>query len=159
MTREAILFEVAGTAYLTPLAQLDEVLMPVELQPVAGAPSFLCGAMTLRGETLPVIRLAERLGADAAAPWRRGNRILKVSVADHAFGVIVDAVGRIQTLDEAVVQAPVLAEHGEQPFLGPMWRIEGQLIQEIRLDALLDQEALARLQPRSAIASASRSHE
>lgn len=153
MTREALLFEAAGAAYLTPLDQLDEVLMPVELLPVAGAPDFLCGAMNLRGESVPVIALAERLGAGAPGPWRRASRILKVSVADHVYGVIVDAVRRIEALDEAVAQAPVLAEQAKWPFLGTMWRIDGDLIQEIRLDALLDEGALSRLRPRLALDS------
>jgi len=144
--REALLFTAADTWYLSPLGGLDEVLMPVKLDAVAGAPAFLCGVMDLRGEVLPVVALAERVGAGAAVPWRRSSRILKVSTQGLAYGVIVDAVGRMLDLDQAT-QQPLLAETEAQRFSGPLWRIDQRLVQEIRLDALLDDEALARLQP------------
>lgn len=150
---EALLFETAGTRYLTRLDTLDEVLMPVELQTLTGAPPFLRGVMSLRGEVLPVIALAERLGAEVRDAWQRGNRILKVTSGPHAYGVVVDAIGRIQPLDAAAAEAPVLAEQAAVRFLGPLWRVEETLVQEIRLDALLDEEALAQLsrkQPRLA---------
>lgn len=142
---EALLFETAGTSYLTRLDVLDEVLMPVELEHVAGARSFLRGVMSLRGEVLPVIALGERLGDGDPGPWKRSSRILKVSVGERAVGFIVDAIGRIQVLDAGAVQPPVLADSAERRFLGPLWRIDDHLVQEIRLDAVLDDEALARL--------------
>lgn len=144
--REALLFAAAGTWYLSPLGGLDEVLMPVQLDVVAGAPAFLRGVMDLRGELLPVVALAERVGAGDPEPWRRSSRILKVSTQGLDYGVIVDAVGRVLDLDEAT-QQPLLAETDGRRFSGPLWRIDQRLVQEIRLDALLDDEALARLQP------------
>lgn len=150
---DALLFEVAGTRYLTRLDALDEVLMPVALQAVAGAPPFLRGVMSLRGEVLPVIALAERLGAEVRDAWQRGNRILKVTSGADAYGVVVDAIGRIQRLEEAAAEPPVLADQAEGRFLGALWWIEDALVQEIRLDALLDADAQARLyrkQPRPA---------
>nr|WP_240905833.1 chemotaxis protein CheW [Thiorhodococcus mannitoliphagus] len=140
-----MLFETAGTSYLTRLDALDEVLMPVELERLAGAPPFLRGVMSLRGEVLPVIALGERLGAGDPGPWRRSSRILKVRVGQRPLGFIIDAIGRIQALDAGAVQAPILAETTDNRFLGPLWRIDGHLVQEIRLDAVLDDEALLQL--------------
>jgi len=92
---------------------------------------------------LPVIALAERLGAGEPGPWQRSNRILKVSANAQAYGVAVDGIGRIQRLEEAAAEPPVLADQAEGRFLGALWRIDDGLVQEIRLDALLAADALA----------------
>lgn len=148
---EVLLFTSGGIPYLTRLDRLDEVLMPVQLEPVSGAPGFLLGVMNLRGRMLPVISMAERLGASGTDGWTRGNRILKLSAGEYSYGVVVDAVEGILQLDSTAEHAPVLAEREEVRFLGSLWRLDGRLVQEVLLDALLESAELARLhrqQPR-----------
>lgn len=148
---EVLRFVSDGIPYLTRLERLDEVLMPVHLEPVPGAPGFLRGVMNLRGRMLPVISMAERLGMSETHSWTRRSRILKLSAGDYSYGVIVDAVEGILELDPTAAQAPVLAEREEVRFLGSLWRLDGRLVQEVLLDALLEPAELARLhcqQPR-----------
>jgi purine-binding chemotaxis protein CheW len=158
---EVLLFSSGGVLYLSRLEQLDEVLMPVQLEPVPGAPAFLRGVMNLRGRMLPVISMVERfglmreVGAQAVgaqetgarqAGWTRRSRILKLSSGDYSYGVIVDAVEGIRQLEADAAQAPVLAEREELRFLGALWRLDGRLVQEVRLNALLEPSELERLQ-------------
>lgn len=153
---EVLLFDSGGVLYLSRLEQLDEVLMPVQLEPVPGAPAFLRGVMNLRGRMLPVISMAERLGlapetraqenGTQETGWTRRNRILKLSSGDYSYGVIVDAVEGIRRLEADAARAPVLAEREELRFLGPLWRLDTRLVQEVRLDALLEPAELERLQ-------------
>jgi purine-binding chemotaxis protein CheW len=152
---EVLLFSSGGVLYLSRLEQLDEVLMPVQLEPVPGAPAFLRGVMNLRGRMLPVISMAERFGlmqevgaqaVGAQAGWTRRSRILKLSSGDYSYGVIVDAVEGIRQLEADAAQAPVLAEREELRFLGALWRLDGRLVQEVRLNALLEPSELERLQ-------------
>jgi purine-binding chemotaxis protein CheW len=152
---EVLLFSSGGVLYLSRLEQLDEVLMPVQLEPVPGAPAFLRGVMNLRGRMLPVISMTERFGlmqevgaqaVGAQAGWTRRSRILKLSSGDYSYGVIVDAVEGIRQLEADAAQAPVLAEREELRFLGALWRLDGRLVQEVRLNALLEPSELERLQ-------------
>lgn len=145
---DALLFSAGGLALLTPLADLDEVLMPVRLQPLAGAPPYLAGVFNLRGATVPVLDLAPRLGrpvAGGARQWRRGNRILRFGAAGVTLGVIVAAVGGIRRLRPADRHAPVLAAGAAPPCLGDLWLLDGQLTQAIDLTRLLTPAELAGL--------------
>lgn len=151
---EALLFTVARGLYLAPLSDLDEVLMPARLSPLARAPAFLAGVLNLRGANLPILDLAERLGqvADARSwqatdhrPWQRDNRILCFSAAGVTLGAIVDRVTGIRSLAPDERREPVLSETGAPPFLGGLWPVAGRLTQEIRLRDLLAPAELALL--------------
>ncbi|MBV5274701.1 MAG: chemotaxis protein CheW [Lamprocystis purpurea] len=152
---EALLFTAGGGPYLAPLSDLDEVLMPARLRPLAQAPVFLAG-LDLRGATLPVLDLAERLGRAGPAPaasqgpagrrWQRGNRILCFSAAGVSLGAIVESVTGIRTLSADARREPVLTAAGAPAFLGDLWPVDGRLTQELRLSCLLEPAELALLQ-------------
>ncbi|WP_020508112.1 chemotaxis protein CheW [Lamprocystis purpurea] len=153
---EALLFTAGGGPYLAPLSDLDEVLMPARLRPLAQAPVFLAGVLDLRGATLPVLDLAERLGRAGPAPaasqgpagrrWQRGNRILCFSAAGVSLGAIVESVTGIRTLSADARREPVLTAAGAPAFLGDLWPVDGRLTQELRLSCLLEPAELALLQ-------------
>jgi purine-binding chemotaxis protein CheW len=156
---EALFFTAGGSAYLTPLAALSQVLMPAALRPVPLAPPFLKGLMSLRGRTLPVLDLRERLGLAPRGGFVRGNRILRFEVPWGAegrdLGLIVDAVLRIETLRPGQRRERVLAAGDGQGLFGGLWEIDREgglgrhdgLVPELRLDALLDDTELASLGP------------
>ncbi|AUB82725.1 chemotaxis protein CheW [Candidatus Thiodictyon syntrophicum] len=132
---EALLFTAAGGRFLTRLAALDEILMPVRLSPLPGAPGFITGVLNLRGEVLPVLALAERLGGVHPAGWQRGNRILRFAAAGHPLGLIVDTVAGIRTLGDDQRRPPILG--ARVGGCTDLWLIEGVMTQEICLSELL----------------------
>ena len=147
---EALLFNAAGGHYLAPLTDLDEVLMPARLRPMARAPGFLVGVLDLRGGSLPVLDLAERLGqpmrpAHDPDRWRPGNRILRFRIADLDLGAIVETVTGIRTLVQAQRRESVVAGTGDTGFLGDLWPLDGRLTQAVRLSRLLAPAELALL--------------
>lgn len=155
---DTLLFSASGGRYLAPLADLDEVLMPVRLRPLARAPAFLAGVFNLRGATLPVLDLGERLGLGGPERalavqrrWQRGNRILRFQAGPVALGLIVDAVTGIHHLTQAERRDPVLASHASAPFLGDLWLVDGQLTQTLHLARLLAPEELAQLRGGAAL--------
>jgi len=153
---EALLFTAGGGQYLAPLSDLEEVLMPARLRLLAQAPVFLAGVLDLRGATLPVLDLAERLGRPGPAPaadpgpagrrWQRGNRILCFSAAGVPLGAIVESVTGIRTLSADARREPVLTAAGAPAFLGDLWPVDGRLTQELRLSCLLEPAEFALLQ-------------
>jgi purine-binding chemotaxis protein CheW len=150
---EALIFTAAGGPYLAPLTDLDEVLMPARLRPLARAPGFLVGVLDLRGGSLPVLDLAERLGQAGApdqarsgpAGWRPGNRILRFQAGGLALGAIVETVTGIRTLAAAQRRESVVRDAADAGFLGDLWPVDGRLTQAIRLAQLLAPAELALL--------------
>jgi purine-binding chemotaxis protein CheW len=138
-------FDAAGGPLLAPLGDLDEVLMPARLEALPGGPPFLCGLLNLRGEAVAVLSLAERLGQGPwDGVWRPGGRILRCACRGRPLGLVVDGVSGIVTL--ATWDRRESARPGSGPaFLGALWMVGGHLVQELCVDALLDDTELARL--------------
>jgi purine-binding chemotaxis protein CheW len=134
---EVLFFSVGGTTYLARLASLAEVLMPASLRPVPAGPAFVRGLLNLRGHALPVIDLRERLRLLVPDTFVHGNRILRVPTPSGEFGVIVEAVLRIDVLDEAMRRAEGAGNRSTGGFAGPLWAIDGELLQELMLERLL----------------------
>jgi chemotaxis signal transduction protein len=150
---EALVFNAGGSAYLAPLAGLTEVLMPATLRPVPAAPPFLLGLLNRRGIALPVIDLGARLGLPPRAGFVRGNRILRVRLdaqgadgGDGAdLGIAVDAVLGIVVLDAAARREATPGAGAGRHGRGPLWQLDGELIQELALQRLLGADELAAL--------------
>ena len=131
-----------GIPYLARLDCIGEVLMPAALRAIPGAPPLLLGLLNLRGDMLPVIDLAPRLGTrhgpDVGRVWRSRNRILRIEHRDRQLGVAVDLVGGIHQLQPDQRRKPVLGDGVADLCLGDLWLMDGVTVQEIRFDALLD---------------------
>jgi purine-binding chemotaxis protein CheW len=138
---EALFFSTCGSTFAAPLASLEEVLMPATLRPLPATPPWLLGLLNLRGAGLPVIDLRAHLGLPPRTGFERMNRILRVTVQGHDLGIVVDAVLRIAVLDEAARREPPRAGRDQ----GPLWQVDDELIQELRLDHVLDSDGLAAL--------------
>jgi chemotaxis signal transduction protein len=143
--REVLLFECAGTNFFAGLDSLDEVLMPALLRKIPKAPPYLLGVLNLRGLLLPVFDLAERLGLAAVGSreWHRGSRILRIGWDGLSLGVVVDGVSGIHHLDPLGRRSSAAA--GAVDCLGDLWLVSGQLVQEVRLDRLVEGIELLRL--------------
>lgn len=152
---EVLFLRVAEAIYVAPLASLSEVLMPAALRTVPTAPGFLCGMLNLRGRVVPVIDLRERLNLPARTQLQRRNRILRVEVAGRDLGVIVDEVRRIAVLDPEQRRPLALSGEGVEPFLGDLWEVDGDLLQELHLSRLLRDAELEALGAQAALADQS----
>ncbi len=75
------------------LAHVIKVFPLMELQTVPDAPGYVKGLMNLRGSSVPVFDLAERLGiVRPAIPYTIDTPILLCEAMNKRFGLIVDEV-------------------------------------------------------------------
>ncbi len=86
-----LVFEVAGLTLLCALAEVQEILKPETLSPVAGAQPWFQGMAAHQGRAIPVSDLGDYLfgqpsGAAPSAQW------LAVKATDEIFALVVDAV-------------------------------------------------------------------
>lgn len=152
-----VLFTIAGAHYAVAEAFVTELERVPRITPVPGVPAWLCGVTNLRGDIVSVIDMRHYLGL---APQRSATaRLLVVRLVDEPFatGLIVDAVGRIVTLQTGEVKPPASALEGRlAPFLTGVCGVGDRLVAVLDLDRLLRSPDIRQFdEPRSADAGAS----
>jgi purine-binding chemotaxis protein CheW len=103
-----LVFRLDGAEYALPIEQVAEIVRMVAITPVPGSPSWMAGAIDLRGSVIPVVDLRLRLGLPERAPQpstpimvgRTGSRVVGL-IADEVVDVLDLAPDRIDALDEA----------------------------------------------------------
>ncbi len=111
-----LLFEIGGAQYGLPIAAVGEVVRrPQTLARAPFMPEFLLGVLSLRGQTVPVIDLAERFGHVAGAS--AGGRVIVVSACGRQAGLAVESVQAVLAIDpSALQQAPAFTNETEALF-------------------------------------------
>lgn len=125
---ETLAVRLANEEYLVPIDQVREVLRLRETTPVPHAPEHAPGVISLRGDMLPVIDLAKRLGIQAGARDEK-SRIVVVGIDDEDAGLIVDRVsGVVRFPADALGPAPETVDKGGgAEYLKGIIRKEGKL--------------------------------
>ncbi len=100
-----ILFELAGTRYAVPSAAVQRMEMIEHVTPVPNAPAFLDGVVFSRGRVVPVVNLRRRFGFERAA-YDLKTRLIVVTHADRAVGLIVDSAREFVAIPAAAIQPP-----------------------------------------------------
>ncbi|MBK5263708.1 MAG: chemotaxis protein CheW [Alphaproteobacteria bacterium] len=99
-------------------------------------PEYVRGVINLRGNVLPVIDLAARLGWGLTEPTGR-HVIIVVRIAEQLHGLIVDAVNDIVTVDDDAMQAPPnLNVDSASLFLKGLVAVEDRMVMVLSLDQL-----------------------
>jgi purine-binding chemotaxis protein CheW len=119
MARQLLLVSLEGTLYALDSTCVREItgLLPTTRLPGAGPE--VRGLINLRGRLLPVIDLAIRLGKEPTGA--AGGEVVVLSVGDRAFGLLVDDVREVISVD-----GPEQAEGSLLTAQGP-----GGLIREV----------------------------
>ena len=100
-----ILFELAGTPYAIPSAVVQRMEMIEHVTPVPNAPPFVDGVVFSRGRVVPAINLRCRFGFDRV-PYDLRTRLIIVTHADRAVGLIVDSAREFITIPPESIQPP-----------------------------------------------------
>jgi len=99
------------------LEHVVKVFPLMELQTVPDAPGYVKGLMNLRGSSVPVLDLAERLGiARPSVPYTIDTPILLCEAMNKRFGLIVDEVLGVVTAERESFQLRSEFQDGVQFF-------------------------------------------
>jgi len=107
--RRYLLFALAEVELAIELSRLEEIVEPGPITRAPGAPPWVLGALNLRGQALPVIDLARKLGLVARAEEGRRPAILifRPTEAAARLGVWVSSVlGFVEVGEQALKAAP-----------------------------------------------------
>lgn len=147
-----ITFFLAGGMYGIELDRVSEIIPLVEITPVPKSPSFMKGIIDLRGSAVPILDLREKLGL-AVPQHTKQTPIIIVDIDHHLFGLLVDSIWQILTLD---AQSLFLLEETSGRFVKGAARLPTGLlllldlekavsVNEIGFSPLLHQKALQKL--------------
>jgi purine-binding chemotaxis protein CheW len=112
-------------------------MRPLPVHPLAGAPPFVSGTSVIRGEPVPVVQLADLLGAAGASP----ARFVVIRAGNHHVAVAVDAVIGIRQLDAgAVASVPPLLATAASEAVAALATLDSELLVVLRAARVLPDE-------------------
>ena len=131
--------------------QLDhvvEIMRPLPLQPVAGAPEPVRGLSVIRGEPTPVIDCGALLGGDTRA---MPSRLATIRCGERIAALAFEEILGVRRLSEQELKAlPPLLRAGEGGAIDAIALLDAELVFVIGRARLVPDEVWASLQAQPA---------
>lgn len=102
---QVVTFRLHNEVYALDILYVQEIIRMLPVTHVPLASDWIAGVINLRGQIIPLINLAARLGLDVELA-SRNTRFMIVRNRDMALGVIVDEVLEVLRLSARVLEAP-----------------------------------------------------
>ncbi|MEW6765121.1 MAG: chemotaxis protein CheW [Pseudomonadota bacterium] len=142
-------FEVGGTAFGMHILRVKEILEYNRINRVPMASSLVRGVINLRGQVVPVLDLAVRLGEQPRSPTRRTCIIivdLRQGEDVTELGFMVDAVTEVVEIPVGMIEPPpAFGTDMPAEFIQGMGKVEGGFVTLLQLERIFDLDELARL--------------
>lgn len=135
--RQFLTFRIGKEYFGIELEQTREILEYTGVTEVPLMPKFLSGVINLRGEMVPVIDLAVRLGRDPIKVQRR-TCIIVVEIhaqdQDHVLGLLADGVSEVVEIPKLEIEkAPSFGANIRAEFIQGIAKRDNQFV--VLLDA------------------------
>jgi purine-binding chemotaxis protein CheW len=134
-TRRVLVFEVGGGAFACEMESFREIVTPLPMTRLPGAPDTVCGLINLRGTIVTVIDGGIVLGKQGYV--RAQGLILLADYLERWVGIGVDDVRDIQDVPVDRFSAADAAE-ASTVIIGAV-EIEGQRVPVLDIDAVIGQ--------------------
>jgi purine-binding chemotaxis protein CheW len=148
-TKQFLTFRIGHENYGLELSQTREIIEYGGITEIPLMPNFLRGVINLRGDVVPVIDLAVRLGRKPITVQRRTCIIvveLHGQEQSHVLGLLADAVSEVIELDESNIEdAPSFGANIRAEFILGIAKQDEQFIVLLNADNTLSIRELAHL--------------
>jgi len=135
---QLVTFSLAGQKYAVDILKVQEIDNMKEITTIPNAPSYMEGAINLRGKVIPVLNLRKKFGFEDKA----NNEQCKIVIMDvrHVImGVIVDAVSDVLRIPQDVVEPPPpVSSNVSTDFISGIAKLGEGLFILLDMDRLLD---------------------
>ena len=136
-----VAFRVAGQDYCIDIMAVREIRGWTPATALPHAPAYVRGVINLRGQVVPILDLAARLGLPSPEPCSR-HVIVIVAVGERVLGLLVEAVSEILSVpQEAVHPAPEL--DGEPSLVQAVITLEDRMFRFLDVRDVLPSSAVA----------------
>lgn len=134
---EVISFNVDGQPYCLDISDIIEIRGWTPATPIAQAPHYVKGVISLRGVVMPVIDLGARIGLCQMSPNDR-NVIIVAQLDSGPVGLLVEAVSDTMMINKSQIQPADTASGGAAPeFVVGFLPLEGRMVTVLNLDLLI----------------------
>lgn len=123
--RKIVTFSLGKQTFGIDMQSLIEIREWEEPTPLPSVPAFIKGVTNLRGNVVPVVGLAERLGWEAS-PIHARSCVLVVSIADRQAGFLVDEVTDIVSVNDGEIQPAPDVGIGEPSLIRGLVRVDNR---------------------------------
>lgn len=136
MTQELqlVVFQLGQEEYGVDIQTVQEIIRPVKITRVPGAPEHVEGVIDLRGKIIPVIDLHKKLQLGQRQNTESA-RIIVVQVDDALTGIIVDGVSEVLRLPAEQIEKPDMTD---EAFIEGVGKLNGRLIILLKIERLFD---------------------
>ena len=142
-------FNVNDGRYGVSIAGVKEIIEYPSLTQVPMTPEFIRGVINLRGNVVPVIDLAARLGQSSKEITKRTCVIIVEPEVDEEktdVGFVVDAVYEVVNIpDEDIEAAPAFGAEIQTDFIQGMAKRKEEFVILLEMDRVLSIDELAKL--------------
>ena len=123
---DSLLCRVRRRVCALPLAHVVEIMRPLPIEILGGAPSFVCGASVVRGRPIPVVDPGVLLGTnDPPAP----TRFVTVQAGGRHVALAVESVLGVRALTtDTVGDVPSLLRDAQADVVAAMGTLDAQLL-------------------------------
>lgn len=136
-----VAFRVAGQDYCIDIMAVREIRGWTPATALPHAPPYVRGVINLRGQVVPILDLASRLGLPSPEADSR-HVIVIVSVGERVLGLLVEAVSEILSVpQDAVHPSPEL--DGEPSLVRAVITLGERMFRFLDLGDVLGSEAVA----------------
>lgn len=149
VVKQYLTFNIGHEHYGLELSQTREIIEYSGITEVPLMPNFLRGVINLRGEVVPVIDLAVRLGRKAIEVQKRTCIIvveLENNDQNHVLGLLADAVSEVIEMDdENIEDAPSFGANIRADFIQGIAKRDDEFIVLLDANSALSIRELAHL--------------
>ena len=142
MSELSLLCRVHPFVCALPLGHVIETLRPLTVEPLWGAPGFVCGLSIIRGVPVPVVDMGRLLGSERTRP----TRFVTLRAGARTVAIAVDAVIGVRALGSAGTGElpPLLSGAGNAAVLS-LGSLDRELLLVLKSGRLVPDELFARL--------------
>ena len=113
MGNRYVAFSVGQGKYAIPLDYVIQIVRYEKIVNVPKAPRFVEGVLNLRGDVIPIINMRERFGLSKIEPVKN-MRIIVLRLETRTYGLLVDDVRELISIEDSTVQKDVTSVFGIQ---------------------------------------------
>ena len=142
MSNQILVFNINNELYGIDILKVQEILNFIQPTPIPNCPNYFKGIINLRGTIILVIDLRSRFHFDA--PMDPNNCVIVVvSIGNKKYGLVVDSVSDVLTINEDNIQEDIDIHSGiDNRYIMGLVKANEQMIILVNIDKVFLQNEL-----------------
>jgi purine-binding chemotaxis protein CheW len=137
---QLVTFKLAGQKYAVDILKVQEIDNMKEITAIPNAPSYLEGAINLRGKVIPVLNLRKKFSFEENTSPDLA-KIVIMDVRGVIMGLVVDSVSDVLRIPRDLVEPPPpVSSNVSSDFIAGIAKLDEGLVILLNIDKLLGEE-------------------